>query len=119
MHLRSRDINKDILDTGWEGINGNSVYGQRRLIADTRKLLPKLPHYFNVLFGGNIVVEEEHDYDKDGKITNTGYRMTQIINRQDKNPLVAKSQAIEWTTNPTYTVEVTQSVTDTEPNVKE
>lgn len=57
-----------------------------------------------MLFGGNITIEEEHTYDNEGKIKDTQYRVLQIINRQDKNPLVKKSQALDRTANPTYTI---------------
>ena len=64
------------------------------LVKDTRGLLPKLPHYLNVLHGGKVTIEEEHDYDKDGKIVDTKYRVLQVINRQDKNPLVEEIETI-------------------------
>lgn len=59
----------------------------------------------NEFFGGKIIIEEEHTCDKEGKISDTQYSILQIINRQDENPLVKKSQVMEWTTNPIYTVE--------------
>jgi len=105
-HVKSLDISKDILDAGWRGIDGADAVNIFKLRADTRKLLPKLPHYLNVLFGGNITIEEEHNYDKEGKIKDTTYRMLTITNRQDKNPLVRKTQALKRTTNPTYTIAI-------------
>lgn len=72
----------------------------------TFKVLPKLPHYLNVLFGGKITIEEEHNYDKDGNIKDTAYRMLTITNRQDNNPLVRKTQALKRAASPTYTIAV-------------
>jgi|tagenome__1003787_1003787.scaffolds.fasta_scaffold20819088_2 hypothetical protein len=103
-HLKTKDISKTILDSGWEGIHAIDTYGEARLINDTRKLLPKLPHYLNVLHGGKMTVEEEHTYNKEGKVKDISYRVLNIINRQDKNPLVKKTQCLKWSTNPTYTI---------------
>ena len=104
--LRSEDISKDILDTGWEGASDDEIYSKMILVKDTRKLLPKLPHYLNVLFGGKMTIEEEHTYDREGKITDTQYRVLQVINRQNKNPLVKKCKAQRYIASDSYTIEV-------------
>jgi hypothetical protein len=76
------------------------------LVPDVRVLLSKLPHYLNVLFGGKQTIEEEHTYDKDGKIIDTQYRFLSIINRQDLNPLVKKSQVLKDETKTPLSIEV-------------
>ena len=53
------------------------------------------PDYLNVFFGGKMTVEEDHAYDREGKIVDTTYRMLTITNRQDKNRIIKKSQALE------------------------
>ena len=71
--------------------NVGKVGNVYRLKADTRSLLPKLPHYINALFGGKMTTEEEHTYDNNGKIIDTQYRCLNVINNQGKNPLVKPS----------------------------
>lgn len=48
----------------------NGLYANRKLVRGGayKNLLPKLPHWVNVLIGGHTTMEPEHTYGKDGNI---------------------------------------------------